>query len=575
MRGEFIGLVPFIVLALSGSVGAQTVDLGTNAGAVNYNLSGYHKGFDNFNPPDSVVLPLKPKYNQNNFLSYERTIALGGVHENQYGTGYEGNHDGGYPGDGGNWAPWEDYVENTILRPLYVTPGKTAGLQMEVWNEPDNPEFWSSNRPVSQFYEAYRRAVIVHRSIVPAVPVVGPGNAFSDRQIGGGSFSVREFLVWAQTNNVLPDVLDWHEIVAAYPYLQTEFIGRVTAMRQWLVANDNGSGKLAALANNIQIGEWGYPGQHLAPGSIIVSLANLQRAGIVRAGAACWDDVGSPGNNLGCSRSVLAGAVSPPTDIPPYQTRAKWWAHKAYADLTGHYVLVTGNNGFDGMAALDTGVARVILGNVGGNAASSIVLQNVGALTGAAQVQVNVRRIPATGFATLAAPFVVSETTLPVTGGRVTIPISGSVMWDAYTITVTPAGGLPPPGGPVPPSGLRVTRLTWSDSETGVSRNNTHRAAPGPSWISHRRCQRSLVESHPGSPVGRDVRGPRSLRLPDFSAGATHGERLLGALGSEAVAGVISNERYARLTLNHDRLKLSELTRQPPLDSAALDRLTP
>jgi hypothetical protein len=81
----------------------------------------------------------------------------------------------------------------------------------------------------------------------------------------------------------------------------------------------------------------------------------------------------------------------------------------------------------------------------------------MGALTGAAQVQVSVRRIPATGFAALAAPLVVSDTTLPVTDGRVTIPISGSVLWDAYAITITPAGG------PAPPSGLRLTRIRPRD----------------------------------------------------------------------------------------------------------------
>jgi len=274
------------------------VNLATNTGTVNYNLSAFHLGIGPINPPDSVITPLKVRYCQASELSYDRVIGFGGILENQYETAYEGAHGGSYPGDGGSYAAWEDWVENHVLRPKFVTPGKTASLQMEVWNEPDNDFFWPFSRPVSQFFETYRRAVVRHRSIAPSVPIVGPGSAYSDQQIGGGSFSVREFLIYARDNNVLPDILDWHEVLTANPYLGSEFITRVADMRTWLDANLSGT-DATRLKANIQIGEWGYPGQHLVPGSIIVCLANMQRAGIVRAGAACWDDTGAAGNNQG------------------------------------------------------------------------------------------------------------------------------------------------------------------------------------------------------------------------------------------------------------------------------------
>lgn len=432
------------------------VNVASVLGPVDHNYSGYHLGFEGTVPipaPDTVLSPLKPAFNDAPWThtTYLRTVNFGATFYHEFGcclmtSAY---------GVGGDWTAWQN-VATTEANNI-VNNGEKTGTRVKIYNEPDNPGAYNpfpgnaaANR--DQFFEAWRRAVITARpimgdcSVTPSncVPIIGPTNAFSDSQIGGGQFSVREFLLYAQTNNVLPDILDWHEnLNTASPYLQSEFVTRVANMRTWLVQNDNGSGKLAALANKITISEWGTfdaTTAFMVPGLIYASLANLQRAGISGASSACWDNVN--GSELGCQFS-LDSAVQVTCCAPnaPVTLRAKWWAYKFYADLVGNYVSLTAQNGFDGMAAIGGSTARVILGNAGGNASVNLVLTNIASMTNLSSVNVTVQRIPATGFTAMPTcpstqcPVVFSGQ-ISVTNGFLVVPITGSQVGDGYVVTV-------------------------------------------------------------------------------------------------------------------------------------------
>jgi hypothetical protein len=101
----------------------------------------------------------------------------------------------------------------------------------------------------------------------------------------------------------------------------------------------------------------------------------------------------------------------------------------------------------------------------------------LGSITAATSGTVTVERIPYTATSPLAAPVLVSNSTVGISGGQMVIPISGGSQWDVYAITVTlPGGGGEDTTPPSTPSGLIVgsvsasqINLAWSQATDNAS----------------------------------------------------------------------------------------------------------
>ncbi len=471
MSGPTSVTATFALIPSSGCPGGPgtcvAVDLNVNTGAANYRYNGFNNdGVTSADPPDAIVVPLKPSgisVRGGDTATYTRGVNLGAEVMWGIAHGPLAFFLGSEPGVGGScinneWVggKWTNFTINptypffgtigngdtfeNVVRSLAAqfSPSIVSSVIGRFWTEPDNPNQDSVYQPafLCQWNEMYRRMVLTLRADYPGFRIAAPEHASYVLA------NLQNFLSFAKAKNVLPDVLAWHEII--YPdwnvtgleYVgQGNFSQRVDDVRAYMTA-------LNISSIPISIGEFLWPTTYLYPGGVIVSYANMQRKGITVSKRACWQDTGGfsscgpngngvvtpPANNISCSSGGC-------------QKRPVWHAMKAYADLTGSYRRLTAGNSFDGLAALDTGVLRIILGNAGGSNVN-VVVGGMSALTANTTVNVTVQRIPVggnNGSDPLLNPVtVVNNQPFTVSGGTLTIPISGSSQWDGYAITVTP-----------------------------------------------------------------------------------------------------------------------------------------
>ena len=100
-----------------------------------------------------------------------------------------------------------------------LTP-KGLQLHWDIWNEPDHPQFW--DRSSEQFFETWKRAVRTIRRVSPNAIIVGPSLA------RGPAHYLYGFLLSAHAENVLPDIISWHDMALDHP-------NNVVNVRQFLV----------------------------------------------------------------------------------------------------------------------------------------------------------------------------------------------------------------------------------------------------------------------------------------------------------------------------------------------------
>ncbi|KAH8193549.1 hypothetical protein TruAng_012284 [Truncatella angustata] len=80
-----------------------------------------------------------------------------------------------WPGDNDDWTSWDAFIDQLIadVKIYNMTPG----LQIDIWNEPDNAPFWT--RTIPQYLELWRRTYIKFRvdPVLSTLPLVGPSLA--------------------------------------------------------------------------------------------------------------------------------------------------------------------------------------------------------------------------------------------------------------------------------------------------------------------------------------------------------------------------------------------------------------
>lgn len=469
MRNGFAWVLLGVALILA--VGAAdlraetvTVDFTADNRAAQFKASGTLHGLSATDPLDCYVRPLRLKLCRAAYTGGDTAIATAYSRLVNWGTKPQVllSDDWGYP----KWGPWgsrghspfhdddnlvpDDFSEWRSFIHLKVQDAKDPDhnpgtndsriVEWDIWNEPDNPDFWPSG-DYADFFDTWEQACIQIRTDDPNSIIVGPSifNAASSGscqpaipckldQTWMGTFIddciSNTFTVNSVTYNCLPNKLSWHAWNEAN--IPSDVAWVKTRLGSYLGAGNSH-------VNSISLNEYTFIDQVFHPGSSVAYFANIENAAFtsavdISAARTCWDSCGS--ENLG---ALLTDSTRLPTST--------WWAYKGYADVTATLVRVT-------PGATTTGVAggnflnkscRIVLGRTGGSSATiNLVLNHLPAyVIRNNSVRVVAKLIADSGSsASYPTPMINSE--YPVSGGSITVALPSFGPTDAYTVALSP-----------------------------------------------------------------------------------------------------------------------------------------
>jgi len=401
---------------------AVTIELSTTGDPVTWRASGILLSVDAGSPPDTLIAPLKPRL----FRDLPAVVFTNGPRMSRFGAQVQISLSGAFgypdiaaywPGDGGDWGPWDAIVDAQMAR----ARSQGRAYAWDIWNEPDDNGalFWK--RSDAQYLEMWRHTVQRIRAADASAVIVGPSVTGNDLPFLSG------FLLDAKANNVLPDILSLHAFQG--PQATATML---TTVRTFL--NNN-----AIAISRISVNEFIYVTEQFEPGTHIRYIAALERAQVESAASSCWEEPGPVSN---CFNNSLDGLLTTDTKQP----RATWWARKAYGDLSGKILSLTPSPEVDGVASMDPTQAtvRVVLGKVGGSSGNEDVLftrlERAPFLAVNGQVRVIAERIPYSGASALTAPTRTIDQTFTITDNQLRVTLPTFAPTDAYSVQI-----LPPP----------------------------------------------------------------------------------------------------------------------------------
>lgn len=415
-----------------------TIDFANDQGTMVYRSSGFLGGMSPSSPVDSLVLPLKPKlFRDGNGYAQSvnsRVRAMGAKAQLCLSLGSPFFN---IAGANNNWTAWENHVRSTVSN----AKANNQIFEYDIWNEPNISPYWTGT--AAQFYEAWRRAFVIIRSIDPAAVIIGPSANFFDLTY------IKNFLQYAKANNVLPTALCWHELGGRATVRGIQ--ANVEYMRTYMAAQGINIQK-------IYINEMTSSLDMYNPGLIVRHLAAIEKAKVDGAAKSCWNEKDGTNNCY----FLLDGIV---THGSPQYPRSAWWAYKSYADISGRLVGVIPGpipNSVDGVAGQDAAKreARAVLGRYAGSGSLDVKLVNVGSvpfLTGTGTIHVTAKRIPNTADARLAAPTTAVDANYGISNNSMQFTIPAFADSDAYAIQFTPGGTLG-----IGETQNRARRSTWN-----------------------------------------------------------------------------------------------------------------
>ncbi|WP_158850311.1 carbohydrate-binding protein [Saccharothrix deserti] len=408
----------------SGSAGAApsqfVVDLAANTGALRYGATGFLYGLgDEGIPNETMLAALNPQVTAQKApdgLQHPNGDALkiAPMFKRAGGREIQIYMQDIYK----NW-PYEnlgiaDYLSkvDTMVRKVVADPNRTSYVYVP-FNEPDG--IWYQNDLRGRFLADWKTVYQRIRSIDPGARIAGPG--FSSYR----SADLRAFMTYARDNGVLPDVVAWHELGNDF---FTDWDNHFNDYRGIETS-------LGVSARPISINEYGrFSGDLGVPGNLVQFVSKFE-ASKVDGCLAYWTTAGGL-NDLVTRNNQATGA---------------WWLYKWYGELTGNTVAVTppsSTGSLQGVAALDSAKkqARLVFG--GNNPASGtydtdvIVRGLASASYLGSRVHASVWGVDSSGLNPSAGPYLVREGDYTVSGGQLTIPLTGLKGTSAYHVVITP-----------------------------------------------------------------------------------------------------------------------------------------
>jgi hypothetical protein len=322
-----------------------------------------------------------------------------------------------YPCDNGNCANWTSFIDTVVAD---VQASGLKNVDFDIWNEPDGTGFWPRGVNSAQYFQMWNTAVNEIRRLDPSAVIVGA--SFSQYN----SSFMQTFLSTTKADGTLPNILNWHfgdDPVA--DATQTESIESSLGIspipltvNEYLQSNEQNAGDTA----------WW--------------LDRFAQSDITQAAHAIWSDCCT----VPTLDSVLSGTGSLVTPT------GQWWVYRAYAALSGHMVATSSGNADVTVAASENqsqDQAVALIGNDSGDTGTTTVQVNgfssVPWIESGGNVNVTLQRIP--DQADLSAPSTVTEESVPVVNGSISLPVTFQAANDAFFLTLSPTntGGLQPP----------------------------------------------------------------------------------------------------------------------------------
>ncbi|MFJ8109395.1 cellulosome protein [Streptomyces sp. NPDC096132] len=319
------------------------------------------------------------------------------------------------------------------------------------FNEPEGNMFgtgeWSYNnvswlKDPQYYFAAWKEVYRLIKDLDPDARIAGPNTSVLYDQVKG-------FLQYAKANDVVPDVMTWHE-------LSSPAAVRTNVAKYRQMEKDVGVGPLP-----INVNEYGHNYHLSVPGQIVQWVSAIEESKI-DADLAYWNIDG----NLNDSA------------VEANKGNGQWWLFNAYGQMSGHTVRVTAPHPnqqytLQGVATLDEDKrqSRALFGGKSGDA--DVVFENVDPDVFGTTVRATVQEIPWTGqVGDSAQPLRLADRELSVgPDGSVTLPMTGMNEMSAYQVILSPGGN---GGVPADPSvSWRGTYEAESASYTGggYSRN--------------------------------------------------------------------------------------------------------
>lgn len=405
------------------------VDLSKDTGAIKYGATGFLYGLsDPGIPSDNMLIPLKPQ-----------TISQKAPNGLQHPNGDALVVAPQFIRAGGrqiliemqdiyqNW-PYEnngltDYLTkvDAIVNNVLADPNKEVHAFIP-FNEPDWIWYNSTNK-LQNFFNDWKTVYQRIRSIYPNAKIAGPTYSYYNASV------YSQFMTFAKDNNVLPDIMLWHELDNSF-------------FTDWDTHYNHYRGVEASLGitpRPIVINEYGRASTDIGvPGNLVQFIAKFENSK-VDGNLAYWTTAGAL-NDLVTQNNRPTGA---------------WWLYKWYADLTGRTVQVTPpsqNGSLQGAAALDNAKkqARIILGgslNSTDVFGTDVVIKGFGSASYfGSSAHVTVWGTDNTGTSPANVPYVVQEGDYPVVNGQIVVPVNGMKAQSAYQLIITPDKDLSPVG---------------------------------------------------------------------------------------------------------------------------------
>ncbi len=418
----------FVLILKTPSVSlALEVDFSQNLGTADRKGLGFHGGADDA-VPDVLIDPLRPKI-------FRRLNGTKGLSRAQrYGTtvvqllpGY--NYKPSSMADiASKWPAWESFVRTKVAE----VKDKGVTYQYDIWNEADSDWTWTAGRDV--FFEWWKRTYVLLRQLDPNADIVGPSTIAFSKTLEPASYDwVRAFLLYSAQNNVLPDVISWHEFSSITPaVLERNLVDAkaiVTSIRTTYPAHANynpGYELNEVLYYNPSSGIY----DSVKPSSLITLIAHSERNQLYGASLAYWDAVeASPRRQL---NHLLTTNLTP---------RAAYWAYRKYADMSGTIVRVNYDTTMDAVASKNGTKAYVLVGRYSGSGSTPLTLKN---LSLGSSVRVQASKIPysnSTAQNEVSSLSVSFDQTLPVLNGTLTVNLPTLNNGEAYFVELTSTSG--------------------------------------------------------------------------------------------------------------------------------------
>ncbi|KAL9114092.1 MAG: hypothetical protein Q9227_001864 [Pyrenula ochraceoflavens] len=373
--------------------------------------------------------------------NYRTTLSHGGqfiflIHD-LWGADGSQNSTAPYPGDNGNWAFWDQYL-NQLISDMKAN-GMTTSLIIDIWNEPDLSIFW--NRSQTQYLQMWGRTYYKFRLPARHLQVEAESNrsAFGTGVLLSGPASANEPLLSSS----------WFQNWASYVAQNGSVPDQISNIEQYAWHMEGGGGDLLSAYGGLVATQkkYGLPSKPVN----INEYATFPEQ--VPAGSAWWisqleriNAHGLRGNWLSGYQlhDFLASLLYKPNPSSPtatgYYPNGDYQVYKYYAQsMTGHRVgtLPSGDLKLDSYATVGDKVrilvgARITSGtwNLQVNGLTSVGLPSSGTLnidTYAFRAGSNVHNTE------VDAPTFLNTVGHSYSGGSVTFPIYQTDTTTAYT----------------------------------------------------------------------------------------------------------------------------------------------